>query len=238
MITKALVGGLVVVGMSIGGVAPAFAKNDKAQTSGSAGRAGVKRCADPARVDEATLAITDVPTGFVEDPPPAPINVLYLGGQPVRLSRLGLRTVAHARHGYRQSGSDIAGPSVTDAANVFASVKDAKTVMKAFRDSAATARTWQQTMTEPAGTATYTATATSFPRFGDDTLAVRITGTFLGAELGAVKDIGEITYVVLRHGPVLSVMVVSNADAVSFVSQADAKISSILVACPKKKRAK
>jgi hypothetical protein len=238
MITKALVGGLVMFGMSISDVGVTFAKVGTAKSERSAARSAGKQCADPARVEEATLAITDVPTGFVEDLPPAPINVLYLGGEPVRLSRLGLRTVAHARHAYSQSGSDVAGPYVTDAANVFASVKDAKTVMKAFRRSAATAKTWQQTMTDPAGFGTYTATATSFPRFGDDMLTVRITGTFRDAGLGVEQDIGEITYVVLRHGPVLSVMVVANADAASFVSLADAKVRSILVACPKKKPAK
>ncbi len=237
---KALVSGLLVLGMSSGGVAAASAKDDTTDAVSHAGRAIGKKCADAARVDEATLAITDMPTGFAEVPPPAPGNVLRLDDRSVRPLTVGVSAVANAYHAYSRSESALGGMYVTDGASVFASVKDAKTHMKAYRRLAALATTyaWTQRRYDPDGSATYTATAFPFPKIGDDTLAVRITGTFRDSELGVEQDVGEISYLVFRHGPVLSALIVSNADAASFAEQVDVKVRAIRVACPRKKPAK
>jgi hypothetical protein len=110
--------------------------------------------------------------------------------------------------------------------------------VKAFRDASAAAQTWDQAVTTgtQSGTATYTSTALSFPKVGDETIAVRLSIKVRTADTGTEIDQGTADYVLWRHGPVVSIVVGSNLDTLTYVKQADGKVKAILKPCPKSKK--
>jgi hypothetical protein len=128
----------------------------------------------------------------------------------------------------------ISGPYVSDVALLLNSAKDAPKVMKAFREASTAAQTWDQPRTD--GTVTYTSTALSFPKIGDETLAVRLTAKFRDAASGTESDAGTADFVLWRHGPVVSTVVGQNLDTLTYVKKADAKVAAILKPCPKSKK--
>jgi hypothetical protein len=81
-------------GAALSIASPAIAKGDKADTGPKAATVAVRNCvADPARVPNAVLAITDTPTGHSELTNLAGAPAVHIGGA------LGADTVAYAKLG-------------------------------------------------------------------------------------------------------------------------------------------
>jgi hypothetical protein len=196
------------------------------------------KCADPAKLGDAVLTVSDMPTGFGEVPPLDPQNAVRLGGGNVSSLSVPFPTAApSAFRGFRQGTQTlVAGPYVADSAILLTNVKDAPKLVKAFREASAAAQTWDQPRSDPRpGTETYTSTALSFPKVGDETLAVRLAAKFRDAEFGTEVDGGPADYVLWRRGPIVSIVVAQNLDTLTYVKRADAKVAAILKPCPKKK---
>ena len=83
---------------------------------------------------------------------------------------------------------------------------------------------------------TYTSTALSFPKIGDETLAVRLAAKVRDAQFGTEVDGGTADFVLWRRGPVVSTVVGQNLDTLTYVKKADAKVKAILKPCPKSKK--
>ena len=197
-----------------------------------------KKCADPAKVNDAVLTVTDMPTGYGEFPVSNPAgSAIRLGGGQFSSSNLpGFPVLATVFHVYTQgTQSLVPGPHVADSVVILPTSKDAANVLRAFRSAAAMAATWdQQDPGPPAGTDSFTSSALSFPQIGDETLALRISAQFRDAQFGITRNEGTDDYVAWRTGPVVSLVVVGNADTLTFVNQAQRKVQAILGTCPKK----
>jgi hypothetical protein len=206
-----------------------------ALTVGSSKPKPPRRCADAAKLGDAVLTVSEMPTGFGEVPGIKPENAVRLGGGNISSSSIPFPTIGNTLRGFQL----VSGPYVADTAILLQNAKDAPKVLKAFRDAAAAAATWEQTISDPRpGTETYTATALSFPKIGDETFSVRLALKFRDAQFGTEINQGTADYVVWRHGPIVSVVLGHNLDTLTYVKKVDAKVSKILKPCPKKKAKK
>jgi hypothetical protein len=207
--------------------------NGRAHTVAPAKRKPSPQCADATKLNDAVFVVTDMPTGFAEVPLD-PNNSIRLGGGTLNSLSIPFPTAGTVFRGFQQ-GTDplVPGPFVADTAVLLQSAADAPKLIQAFRDAAASATTWDQPRTDPAGTVTYNSSALSFPKVGGDTLALRLSAKFRDAESGFEQNGPSADYVVWRHGPVVSIVVASGTDTLTQVKAADAKVVKILEPCPK-----
>lgn len=182
-----------------------------------------------------------MPTGFGEVPiTDSTEGAVRLGGGTLSSAAVPFPTVGVVYHRYQQGTNEvIGGPYVASTAILLQNPKDAPKLMQAWRDAAASSPTWDQPRTDPRpGTDSYTSTALSFPKIGDDLLAVRLTAKFRDAEFGFESAPSTADYIVWRHGPFVNVVLASNTDTLTQVKKADAKVVKALVACPKETKKK
>jgi len=78
-----------------------------------------------------------------------------------------------------------------------------------------------------------TSTPLSFPKIGDETLALRIAAKFRDAQSGTEVDEGSFDSILSRRGPVVSTIVGSGLDTLTYVKRADGKVKAILKPCRK-----
>lgn len=238
-IRLALLAAAFAVSLLSSGAAGQDGRGDRAQTLAPSKTKPSAKCADPAKLGDAVLTVADMPTGFGEVPNLQSENVIRLGGGNFSSLNMPFPTAAPpVFRGFQQgTQSLVAGPYVADTAVLLQTAKDTPKTLKVFRDASAAAQTWDQPRTQPlAGTVTYTSTALSFPKVGEETLAVRLGARFRSAEIGTETDAGTADYVVWRRGPVVSIVVAQNLDTLTYVKRADRKVASILKPCPKKSK--
>jgi hypothetical protein len=185
-----------------------------------------------------------MPTGFAEVPVQGDPNgsAIRLGGGQLSSGTIPFAVAATTFHRYSQgTQSLVPGPYVASTVIVLQNPSDAPKVLSAFRSAAAMAATWSQPVPVPPGPAgvdTFTSSALSFPKIGDDTFAVRLTDVFHSAVLGTDINEPSADYVLWRTGPVVSIILGSNVTTQTYVESAQTKVTSILTTCPRPPKAK